>query len=222
MALNNKNKIYLEAGLLIIFTLIALIFWESPIIYPVKLFVVMLHELSHALMAIATFGEVKSIKIFFDLGGVSEIEGGNELLVASSGYLGSFIFGSLIFYSGLNKKAARYILPSLSFILFISAIIFFDLIFSASAIVAAVTFIILGYFINSAAAEFILKYFGLLSLFYVLFDLRTDVFSNRTHISDATHLSIILDIPEYIIGIGWILIACAILFILLKLYAKKF
>jgi hypothetical protein len=222
MALNSKNKIYLEAGLLLIFTLIALIFWESPFIYPVKLFVVMLHELSHALMAIATFGEVKSIKIFFDLGGVSEIEGGNELLVASSGYLGSFIFGSLIFYSGLNKKAARYILPSLSFILFISAIIFFDLIFSASAIVAAVTFIILGYFINSAAAEFILKYIGLLSLFYVLFDLRTDVFSNRTHISDATHLSIILDIPEYIIGIGWILIACAILFILLKLYAKKF
>lgn len=222
MKITNKNKTYIEASLLVLLTFVALLFWDSLIIYPVKLFTVMLHELSHALMAIATLGEVKSIKIFFDLGGVSEIEGGNELLIASSGYIGSFLFGAVIFYSGMNKKAAKYILPVVSLILFISAIIFFDLIFSISAIVSGVIFVILVYSINSSISEFIIKYLGLLSLFYVLFDLRTDIFSNKNYISDATHLSIILDIPEYIIGIIWILLACVILFILLKLYLKKF
>lgn len=222
MSITKKNKIYVEGVLLVILTLVALLFWDSPILYPVKLFTVMLHELSHALMAVATLGEVKSIKIFSDLGGAAEIEGGNELLIASSGYIGSFLFGSLIFYSGINKKAAKYSLPTLSTVLLISAIIFFDLLFSLSALVAAITFIILIYSINSPVSEFIIKYLGLLSLFYVLFDLRTDIFSNSPHISDATHLSILLDMPEYLIGIGWILLACVIFFILIKLYLKKF
>lgn len=222
MSITKKNKIYVEGVLLVILTLVALLFWDSPILYPVKLFTVMLHELSHALMAVATLGEVKSIKIFSDLGGAAEIEGGNELLIASSGYIGSFLFGSLIFYSGINKKAAKYSLPALSTVLLISAIIFFDLLFSLSALVAAITFIILIYSINSPVSEFIIKYLGLLSLFYVLFDLRTDIFSNSPHISDATHLSILLDMPEYLIGIGWILLACVIFFILIKLYLKKF
>jgi hypothetical protein len=222
MSITKKNKIYVEGVLLVILTLVALLFWDSPILYPVKLFTVMLHELSHALMAVATLGEVKSIKIFSDLGGAAEIEGGNELLIASSGYIGSFLFGSLIFYSGINKKAAKYSLPALSTVLLISAIIFFNLLFSLSALVAAITFIILIYSINSPVSEFIIKYLGLLSLFYVLFDLRTDIFSNSPHISDATHLSILLDMPEYLIGIGWILLACVIFFILIKLYLKKF
>jgi hypothetical protein len=67
--------------------------WPTPVIYPLKLFVVLLHEIGHGLAAIATGGSIDRIAITPDQGGVCYCMGGNALVTLSAGYLGSLAFG---------------------------------------------------------------------------------------------------------------------------------
>lgn len=68
-------------------------FWDSYIVYPVKLFVVLLHEISHGVAAIATGGSIVGMEISANLGGVCHILGENPFVVMSAGYLGSMCWG---------------------------------------------------------------------------------------------------------------------------------
>jgi hypothetical protein len=42
--------------------------WYTPVIFPLKIFVVLLHEISHALAALATGGTVERIVLNIDQG----------------------------------------------------------------------------------------------------------------------------------------------------------
>ena len=80
--------------------LISVVFlaWSSPLIQPVKIMVVLFHELSHGLMALATGGKVLNIVVTWEEGGFCETEGGIAALIVSAGYLGSMFFGGLLLY----------------------------------------------------------------------------------------------------------------------------
>ena len=69
------------------------VFWDTIIIYPLKILTVFFHELSHALAAIVTGGKVLEIVLVPEQGGHCLIAGGNGFLVSSAGYLGSLIWG---------------------------------------------------------------------------------------------------------------------------------
>ena len=62
MRKKTKRQLAFVAGLVAWLVVVWLLWW-SPVIYPVKLFVVLLHEVSHALMAVATGGELSLIHI---------------------------------------------------------------------------------------------------------------------------------------------------------------
>ena len=47
----------------------ALVLWDTFLVYPFRLFVVFLHEISHGLAAVATGGRIVSIGLSFDEGG---------------------------------------------------------------------------------------------------------------------------------------------------------
>ena len=59
------------------FSLMSLIFylWSSPIIVPLKILVVLFHEMSHGLMAILSGGKVIDITINYTEGGSCETLG---------------------------------------------------------------------------------------------------------------------------------------------------
>lgn len=59
----NKN----ELSILIGFSFVALLFWDSIIVYPIKFFIVLIHEINHGLMAILTGGSIHSIIITSNL-----------------------------------------------------------------------------------------------------------------------------------------------------------
>lgn len=54
-----------------------------------------IHELCHALAALATGGGVQDILIFPDASGVTHVLGGNTWIVGSAGYVGAAILGAL-------------------------------------------------------------------------------------------------------------------------------
>ncbi|MBD3306499.1 hypothetical protein GF339_08865, partial [candidate division KSB3 bacterium] len=63
-------------GILFVMFLLAVVFWNSIFIYPIKLFVVVLHEFSHGLAAIVTGGSIVRIEINQQIGGMCYTMGG--------------------------------------------------------------------------------------------------------------------------------------------------
>jgi hypothetical protein len=68
----------------------------NVVIYPFKLFGTFVHEWSHALVAIATGGNVVQLQINGDLSGETFTRGGWALFISSAGYTGAAIVGALL------------------------------------------------------------------------------------------------------------------------------
>ena len=79
-------------------------FWEEPYLLPLKVFVVYLHELSHAIAALLTGGEITAIAVNWDQSGYMISRGGNFLVTAIAGYLGSILWGALMLNASLRGR----------------------------------------------------------------------------------------------------------------------
>jgi len=85
------------------------------LLYPLTLLVTFLHEMSHAFAALLSGGQVLSLQVNPDGGGLCTTQGGNPLLVTAAGYLGSVVFGNLLLRIGLRwAKLAPVVLMCLA------------------------------------------------------------------------------------------------------------
>ncbi len=66
-----------------------------------------LHELGHAAAAFASGGLAQAIYVYGDGSGQTPVMGGNALLVASSGYVGTALLGGLFIALTGNERGAR-------------------------------------------------------------------------------------------------------------------
>ena len=103
---------------------LSLLLWNIPqlsfLIYPFRLFGTFVHELSHATTSVLTGGEVTKIVLDPNNSGLAYSRGGNILLVASAGYFGTLLFGTLLLFLGRYPKGARWSVGGVGFLLFIS------------------------------------------------------------------------------------------------------
>lgn len=218
---NQKDKIT-ELIILLILLIISFFLWDIYFIYPIKLFVVLLHELSHSLAAILSGGKITALNIGFDLSGKCETEGGNTIVIASSGYIGSLIWGLLFFLAPNNKRIGKWMIISLSLIILLLTITF-----SASGIFILLAFILAGLLISSAfflsipIVTIIIRSFGLISCVYVLFDIKQDLLSSSSVISDASILSSIINVPVILIGMSWALISIIGIYLAIRYSYKR-
>lgn len=83
-----------------------------------------LHELSHALAAIATGGSPQFIRVFGNGSGVTPVAGGFLPLVASAGYLGAAAIGAAIVYALRSEKTSRWALGVVGWSLAASMVLF--------------------------------------------------------------------------------------------------
>ena len=70
--------------------------WDTPVVYPLKIFVVLLHEVSHGIAAVAGGGAIQEILITPNQGGACNCHGGVPFLTLSAGYLGSLLWGAAL------------------------------------------------------------------------------------------------------------------------------
>ncbi len=187
---------------------VVLLLWNTPLIYPVKIFTVFLHELSHGLAAVLSGGRIVSIEITADQGGLATTSGGWPLLIASAGYLGSMLLGGLILLAAARTRADRMI--SLFIALTVAAVtvlyvrnlfgFFFSLAFAAA--MAA-----LGRWGGAALNDFVLRLLGLTSILYVVVDIYSDLIVRTVPGSDASAMSRLLFGPPWMWGMLWLLLA---------------
>ncbi len=188
--------------------------WPTPVVYPLKIFVVLLHEVSHAMAALVTRGRVLHITLSPYEGGATLVRGGNAFLMLSAGYLGSLLWGLLLIRLSRGKaKRVRASLIGLGvLVLGVSVALVrgwfglpFGLLFGAGLIFAARVF-------SPAIQHVILLVLGMTSALYALLDIRSDVIDRPGLRSDAFMLAELTGIPTVVWGVLWIalgLAACA-------------
>lgn len=199
-------------GILLAMFLVAVIFWNTFIIYPVKLFVVILHEFSHGIAAVLTGGSIVKIEVNQQVGGVCWTMGGSRFIVASAGYLGSIFWGGLILIIAARTKYDNIMGIIVGGFLILLAALYirnwFGFFFTAGFGVALA---LVSYKVKNVVIDLIMKFLGMTSCLYVLIDIKEDLIDRSGIGSDADTIARMLGSQSLSVPIGiiWILIALA-------------
>lgn len=189
--MNAKSINWSLLGLLGLMITMLFIFWHTPFVYPIKLFVVLLHEISHAVAAILTGGTIVKLEISADQGGLCVTRGGGRFLVLTAGYLGSMLWGGLILLAAGRTKMDKSISTLISLVILVVTLFFvrnsFGFIYGISF---GMAMFLIGWLLPNVINDFLLKLIGLTSVLYAIFDIKDDLLTASIGgMSDATMLS---------------------------------
>ena len=212
-----------EQVTILIILIASLILWNTPVIYPIKLFVLILHELSHAIMGIITGGKITSMSAGLDLSGKCQVEGGNQIAIASVGYLGSLLWGILIFIAPNNLKSGKWILISFAIIILSISLItsYTNLTFVILSIISSLLILLSALYLRINIVSILVRAIGLISCIYVLFDIKEDLFSRGDVITDVTIISSLTGIPDILISTLWLVFSFFMIAIVIRYSYKK-
>ena len=177
-------------------------------LYPLKIFVVFMHEVSHGLAAYLTGGSIVEIEINPQQGGHALTKGGNRFLILTAGYLGSLIWGGII----LLMAARTHFDKAISVLIGIGMIgitIGFgsDTFTYLFGVGFGIALIASGLFLPEVANDWILRVIGITSCLYAILDIKSDIL-DRSHLrSDARMLAELTGLPTIFWGILWIVLA---------------
>lgn len=181
-------------------------FWYTPVVYPLKIFVVLLHETGHALALWATGGQVERITLNALQGGATYGRGGIPLITLSAGYLGSLGLGSLIVMGAHNRRLApRTLLGILGGVVIALTFVFirsgFGIAFGLGFGVVAV---LASRYLSPTWNRGVLFVLGLTSVLYAILDIKSDILDRPQLRSDAAMLAELTGVPTQVWGILWI------------------
>lgn len=202
-----RRKLRLIGGFAAYFGALWLL-WPTPLVYPLKVFVVLLHEISHALAAVATGGAVERILLDPAEGGLTLARGGNAFIMLSAGYLGSLLFGLLLLEAAAVKpRTARVVVGVVGAFILAMTVLYvrnvFGLLFS---VFAGAALLFASKKLRPRGIALLLTVLGATSALYALLDIRSDTIQ-RAHLpSDAQMLGELTGIPGIVWGILWAVI----------------
>ena len=217
MAKRSKAKLRFLAGFTLFFTALWLL-WETPVVYPLKIFVVLLHEVSHAMVAVATGGSIDRITLDPFQGGACHCPGGNAFLTLSAGYLGSLVWGGLMLSAARTGRVKSEWVNGLIGALVIGLTLLYvrNGFGFAFGLVFGLAMIVVSQRLGDAVNRPLLLTLGLTSALYAILDIKSDVLDRPEVRSDAYMLAEITGIPTLAWGVLWIGAALAFSFWLLR------
>jgi hypothetical protein len=210
------NNIYQIFYLIILLGLI-IYFWDRTLLYPFKLLVIFFHETSHALATILTGGEVKDFVVIQQQGGYVVSEGGNRFTILNSGYLGSLLWGLIIYIIAIKNKFNKKLMIALGIVIGLITLIFVRNLFAVLfGLIITAAMILIGIYVPDKINNFILRLIGLTSMIYVPLDIVSDTIY-RSHLkSDASMLADEIGGYTIIWGGIWLIISLTVLFFCLR------
>jgi hypothetical protein len=205
--------------LLYLLTLLGLIvyFWQNPILYPFKLLVVFFHESSHALATLLTGGQVEEFVINAQQGGHVISRGGNRFITLSAGYLGSLLWGVIIYTSSVRSLYDKALTASLGgSIILMTVLLSSDLFSWFFGLISGAAMLIAARYLPNSFNDFFLRLLSLTSMLYVPLDIYSDTLS-RSHLqSDAYMLAEHIGGTTVLWGGCWLIISLVVIFYCLK------
>ncbi len=195
-------------ALFLIFIVITLL-WNTLAMYPLKIFVVFMHEVSHGLTAIATGGSIVEIEINPQQGGHAVTKGGSRFWTLSAGYLGSLLWGGVILLLAARTHLDKGVSVLIGIGMVVITIAFGSDTFTyLFGIGFGVTLIAIGMFLPEVVNDWILRIIGMTSCLYAILDIKSDVLDRSNLRSDARMLAEETKfLTTEIWGLLWIVIA---------------
>lgn len=211
------RKLRFLAGFAVYFGALWLL-WDTALVYPLKIFVVLLHEVSHALAAVATGGSISHITLDPNQGGATWTMGGSAFATLSAGYLGSLGWGALMLEAARARRIrtdrVNGLVGGLVFALTVAFVrngfgLAFGLLFGAALVAASRK-------LSVAANRSLLLTLGMTSSLYAILDIKSDILDRPQLRSDAYMLAELTGIPTLVWGVLWIALALGVTFLLFR------
>ena len=195
----------------------ALALWDSFLVYPFRLFVVFLHEVSHGLAAVLTGGAIESIGLSFDEGGVCRTRGGWPFLILNAGYMGSLLWGVLFLVLGERRARSRGVIAAIGAFTLVVTLVYVRTLFGFGyGVAAGLAFLAVASKLRSEVSEMLLAAIGATSALYAVWDVASDVLFRHSHESDAAALAQLTGVPAIVWGALWIGLSLAALGYVIK------
>ena len=204
-------------------TIVAYAFWNTPLILPFRLFVVLVHEIFHAGTALITGGQVLEMRTNLNESGHTLAQGGFFPLISAAGYVGSALLGSLLIYTGTLPQVQRLLLLLIGMVCMGMTIwytpvgggdfylgIFGGLILAAMAIK------------SQRAAVAAATWIGVMLCLYSLYDFYTDLW-RHAELTDAGILARYWGAPllAYPIALIWVLLSLSFMYRAMRALVRK-
>lgn len=203
--------------LAVYFTLKYFIPYGRLLLYPVTLLVTFLHEFGHALGAVLTGGEVRSVQINPDGSGYTLTAGGWRAITIMGGYLGSALFGNLLFYIGIKKASwAKYCLYVLAAVMVFTAFWWFNSLFSSMLLLLYAA----GIWYLAAKVHWqreLVMFLGLSAIIYIIEDIHVGPSSD---LRQYARLFVVIPVVVWKY-IWWLLVLAMCYFNFKKLFRNK-
>ena len=211
-----------QLGYLIFLLGLIIIGWEYPILYPLKLLVVFFHESSHAIATLLTGGTVKELVITHDQGGHVISQGGNRFITLSAGYIGSLLWGVVIYVVSVKSHYDKVIMAVLGVTILIITIVLSRSIFSwLFGLLSGGAMLLMARYLAEKYNDFALRLIGLTSMMYAPLDIYSDTISRSYLQSDAYLLAEYTGGTTLLWGSIWIIISVVVIFYCLKWVLNK-
>jgi hypothetical protein len=217
-----KKRLGFLVGFFLYFVLLWAL-WDTVVIYPVKVFVVFLHEMSHALAAVLTGGSVEQIVLDARQGGAAYTRGGSRFFTLSAGYLGSLLWGVLFIMLAFSRRIRpRWIMGVLGALVILLTILLVRNVFGALFGIGFGAALLAGSrYLGQGPNRVLLLGLGLTSALYAILDIKSDVLDRSGLPSDARMLAEMTGIHTMIWGFLWIGIALLVCAWLLRWVARR-
>nr|WP_268821564.1 M50 family metallopeptidase [Octadecabacter dasysiphoniae] len=207
---------------MIVLTAMIYALWGTDVIWPLRVLVVVFHEISHAAAALLTGGSVESISFSRNEGGVAWTRGGNGFVISTAGYLGSLLIGAGLFLAAVNTRADRGVAAGVGALLIAVSVIYIrDLFPFVFAALLGGAIIGMAWKLPAQLSDLSLRVIGFVSMLYVPWDIITDTIFPSPYrgpnMSDAERIATQTGLTEGIVGILWLIIALAVIFATLRI-----
>ena len=201
--------------------ILVLVFWGSAFVYPLKVFVVFLHEISHGLAAALTGGRIVAIGLTFDEGGVCVTDGGSRFLILNAGYLGSLFWGALFLVLSARTRWSREITGFVGVFVLVVTLLYVRSLFGfVYGLASGAALLVAAWKLPRDVADDLLQAIGVVSCLYAVWDVVSDVLTRDVAGSDASALGRLTGIPAALWGLAWIALSFVVVFFALRLVAR--
>ncbi len=206
----------------ILVAVLALAFWDTFLVYPLKILVVLFHELSHGLAAVLTGGAIEHIEISFDQGGVCYTRGGSSFVILNAGYVGSLGAGAAMLVLGARTRHDRFFVGLLGAALLVVTLVYIRSRFGfVYGILAGSALLAISWKLPEGVSDALLTVLGTVSCLYAVWDIGSDVIFRHIPGSDAYRLAELTGIPSVAWGVVWVALCLVVTFEALAVVSRK-
>jgi len=202
---------------LLLITAVLFLLWNTPVVIPLKILVVYLHELAHGLAAVLTGGSIVEISLSPYQGGYAITRGGSRFLILTAGYLGSLLLGVTLMLIALRTEADRLVLGLFGAATLLVTLLYVrDLFALVFCVATGLALLGIARYLDRTVSDLVLRVIGLSSILYVPYDIFDDTIRRSGLRSDAYMLAEEFGGLTVFWGGLWLVISLAVIYFCIR------